>query len=217
MTKSEKQMRVVVADSHDIIRTGIASCLEENCPVTVVGQTSNGFDTINTCRRESPDLLIMDLSLTRPTGLETFERLRDKKSELKILLMSSDADPGQAFNVLAKGAVGLMPKQATQSEFAHVVTSVIQGFSCIPLDYLSQIVDLHQRARRTGNLYGLSRREIEVLEACSNGAKTKEIAQRLSISVRTVESHRNSIYKKSGHRCLETLAQSLVQPPLVAE
>ncbi|TLP55313.1 response regulator transcription factor [Parasedimentitalea maritima] len=217
MTKNKKLIRVVVADSHDIIRTGIASCLEEQCPVTIVGQTSSGFDTLNTCRREDPDLLIMDLSLTRPTGMETFEKLREKNRDLKILLMSSDADPASAFHVLAKGAVGLMPKQATCGHFAHVVGSIIQGYSCIPLEYLSQIVDLQQRAHRTGNLFGLSRREIEVLEACSDGAKSKEIAQRLSISVRTVESHRNSIYRKSGHRCLETLAQTLDYPPCVAE
>lgn len=200
-------VRVVIADSHEIVREGIANRLVESCSVEVVGQTGDGYSTIKTCRTQLPDILLMDLSLTRPSGTETFTKLRETLPEMRIIVMSSDASMIDAFSLLSQGAIGFMPKQTKGSHFVNAVQSAAAGYTCVPAEYLTKFVDLRRNVSRTGNVYGLSPRELEILEACASGQKTKEVADRLSISVRTVETHRNAIYRKTACRDLSELAR----------
>lgn len=201
------EFRIVIADSHEIVREGISAKLQKDCEASVVGQASDGYATLKVCRNEEPDLLLMDLSLTRPSGLDTFRKLRQSSPHLKILILSSDAEPSGAFAMLSEGAVGYMPKQAKSDDFVAAVNAVMMGYSCFPTQYVDDFFKLRRRMVKSGNIYGLSPREIEVLQACVDGYKTREVADRLSISVRTVETHRNSIYRKTDCRDLDALAK----------
>lgn len=201
-----EDLRVVIADSHEIVREGIASRLIADCGANVVGQASDGYTTIKICRNQTPDILLLDLSLTRPSGAETIAKLRSSMPDLKIVVMSSEASTSEAFNILAQGAVSFMPKQAKGAHFVTAIRAASAGYTCIPTTFLREFAQLRQNVTRTGNMYGLSPREVEVLEACAAGQKTKEVAERLSISVRTVETHRNSIYRKTDCRSIGELA-----------
>ena len=206
-------MRVVIADSHEIVREGIAAHLQNSCDVEIVGQAEDGYGTLKVCRAETPDLLIMDLSLVRPSGMDTFTKLRRTLPDVGILVLSSDARPKNAFNIFSQGARGFMRKQSKSKEFVAAVNAIALGYTCFPHEYIREFVGLRQKIKRTGNIYGLSPREIEVLEAFCNGAKSAEVAENLSISVRTVETHRNAIYRKTECRDplqLAEIAQELV-------
>ncbi|MFQ6550979.1 response regulator [Aestuariibius insulae] len=207
----ESAIRVVIADSHEIVREGIANRLVASCNVEIVGQASDGYTAIKVCRSCRPDILLMDLSLQRPSGAETLSKLRSTLSDMKIVVLSSDATTSDAFSTLAAGAVAFMPKQARGIHFVNAIRAASEGYTLLPTEYLAEFVSLRRNITRTGNIYGLSPREIEILEACTSGQKTKEVAENLSISVRTVETHRNSIYRKTNSRSLSDLSRIVNQ------
>ncbi|MEM9797307.1 MAG: response regulator transcription factor [Pseudomonadota bacterium] len=198
---------IVIADSHEIIREGIAARLTESCDIDVVGQAGDGYTTIKVCRQVRPDFLLMDLSLTRPAGIETLLKVRQSLPDTRVVVLSSEATVADAFHTLSRGAVGFMPKQAKGADFVTAIQAAIGGYACVPAEYLAQFVEMRRNVTRTGNAFGLSPREIEILEACASGQRTKEVAERLSISVRTVETHRNSIYRKTECRNLSELSR----------
>lgn len=202
----EDQIKIVVADSHEIVCEGIVSRLTAEGVADVVGQAADGYSTIKLCRQLKPDALVLDLELTRPAGTETFEKLRSQMPELKILILSSAASATDAFTVLSKGAAGFLPRQAKGDHIANAVRTIAMGYSCLPMQFLEEFAVLRRHVTRTGNIYGLSPREIEVLDACAAGRRTKEVAEGLSISVRTVETHRNSIYRKTACRSIGELS-----------
>lgn len=198
--------RLIVADSHEIVRDGLAKKLEDECGYNIVGQAADGYSTIKMCRMHVPDILVMGLSLTRPSGLDTFAKIRANNSDIKIVVMSQESSATDAFTVLADGAHAYVPRDARVVDLINAVRSTELGYACVPNDYIREFTSLRRNVTRTGNIYGLSPRELEVVEACVGGAKTKEVADLLSISVRTVETHRNSIYRKTDCRNINELA-----------
>jgi DNA-binding NarL/FixJ family response regulator len=194
----EDPVKVIIADSHEIVREGIALRLETDCAAQVVGQAADGYTTIKVCRNLQPDILLMDIALTRPSGAETFRKLRQILPNLKIIVVSSDEDIADAFVMMGQGASAFMTKRAKGSHFVNTIRSVALGYSVVPSDYLADFIGMKDKVSKSGNVYGLSPREIEVLQACATGASTKEVAERLEISVRTVETHRNAIYRKTS-------------------
>jgi DNA-binding NarL/FixJ family response regulator len=200
---------LVIADSHEIVREGIAARLEEGCPIEVIGQAADGYSTIKVCRQNAPDILLMDLSLTRPAGMETLTKLRATLPDLRIVVLSSEATVSDAYAVLGMGAIGFIPKQARGEDFVNVIRAAMAGYTCVPTEYLAEFVQLRRNVSRTGNSYGLSPRELEMLEACATGQCTKDVAAQFNISVRTVETHRNAIYRKTASRDLKELYRNL--------
>ncbi|MEL6839961.1 MAG: response regulator transcription factor [Pseudomonadota bacterium] len=199
--------RLIVADSHEIVREGLANKLRSDCGYDVVGQAADGYSTIKLCRTLTPEILVMGLSLTRPSGLDTFTKIRSYNSKIKIVVMSQESNATDAFTVLADGAHAYVPRDARVVDLVNAVRSTELGYACVPNAYIREFTNLRRNVTRTGNIYGLSPRELEVVEACISGAKTKEVADMLSISVRTVETHRNSIYRKTDCRNISELSQ----------
>lgn len=200
-----KHQKVVVADSHEIVCDGIKNAIEAHCNATVVGQAFNGYTTIKQCHILDPDILLMDFGLSNPSGMDIFEKVRAKHPNMKIVVISSNLSNVDAYVLLARGAAGFVPKQASGTHFANAINTISIGYTCISARYLQGFVGLQRNASRTGNIYGLSRREMEVLEQSTTGANTQEIATRLNISVRTVETHRNAIYRKTSTNSIASL------------
>lgn len=196
---------LIVADSHEIIREGLANKLSSECGYNVVEQAADGYATIKACKLHNPDILVMGLCLTRPSGLEVFEKVRKSNPDTAIVVMSQDCYASEAFTLISAGAMAFIPRDARVIDLINAVRSAELGYACVPRDYIAEFASLRGNISRTGNIYGLSPRELEVVEACATGAKTKEIADRLSISVRTVETHRNAIYRKTDCRNIQEL------------
>ena len=202
----EQRTTLIIADSQTILREGIASRLRDGCDVEVVAEAEDGYGTIKACRQHQPELLLLDLSITRPSGGDTISKLKKSLPELKIVVMTSEATAETAILALSLGAAGFISKQSKGSVFVNAVNAAKDGHSYLPLDLLEDFVRTRRNIKRTGNAFGLSPRELEILEACIKGYSTKEVAHNLNISVRTVETHRNSIYKKTACRDYGDLA-----------
>lgn len=189
---------IIIADCHEIVREGIAIRLSEATDIELVAECSDGYSTIKQCRQLNPEILFMDFGLLRPSGMETLAKIRKSNPETKIIVLSSDTNFADALFALTKGAVGFLPKQSRGSSFVHAVQAARANFSYLPLELIREFVASRRNLTRTGNAFGLSPREIEILEATVDGDTAKSVAEKLGISVRTVETHRNRIYKKAG-------------------
>ncbi len=210
MTPSETQSdtpTLLIVDEHEIVRDGISSLFSESGCATVLGFAGDGYTAIKQCRTLRPDIVLMDLGITRPNGMETFRKIKSINPVVKIVVYSSEAEKTDVFSLLAANAVGFIPKQAKGSDFVNVIRSASLGYVCVPSDFMEDFVGLRRNVSKTGNVYGLSLREMEIFEACVSGARTKEIAERLDISSRTVETHRNAIYRKTSCHNLSDLME----------
>jgi DNA-binding NarL/FixJ family response regulator len=205
-----KIFKVVVADSHEIVREAVSQRISESCFVEVVAQTSDGYGAIRACRQLKPDILLIDLSICHPSGMDTLTRLRESSPDLKLIVVSNDTSVSNAFLALSRGAVAFMSKAAKGADYVNAVNAAISGYTYVPVDVLEKFVKSRRNLSRNGNIFGLSSREIEILEASVSGLSTKQVAANLCISVRTVETHRHSIYRKTDCRDIEGLSRLMV-------
>jgi DNA-binding NarL/FixJ family response regulator len=198
---------VVIADGKEIVRSGLAAYLTQHTSAVVVAETSDGYSTLKACKAAEIDVLLLDFDITRPNIRETIAKLRSSSPHVRILVMSNNGTALDAMSVLALGAVGYISKNARGVDFANGVNSVAGDYTYVPAEFLSEFVSTRRNFTRTGNLYGLSPREMEILDATISGRGTKEIADQLGISVRTVETHRNRMYKKTNCASISDLVE----------
>jgi len=204
----EDEGSVIVAESHEIIRDVIARQIEDHCDFDRVETAGDGYTAIRLARAINPSVILLDLSLERPSGEETLMRIKKSCPSTKVIVLSSRPDFHTALSVFSKGAVGFMLKQAKGQDFVNAVAAARSGYSQLPIEFTLNFVKSRRNIGRTGNPYGLSPREMEILDACLRGEKTKQIASSLNISVRTVDTHRNNIYKKTGSNSQQALIAS---------
>ncbi len=203
---------VVIADGHEMVRESITARIETACDVSVVAGTADGYATIKAFRQLDPDLLIMDFGLQRPAGTEVLSKIVRMRPDIKIIVVTSEPSIANAFFALSNGAAAFMPKQSSSMDFVHAVNAVLNGYSYMPNDIMTQFVKSRRNLTRAGNVFGLSPRELEIMKACSDGTSTKQVANNLDISVRTVETHRHNIYRKTNCRNqaeLQSIASSM--------
>jgi DNA-binding NarL/FixJ family response regulator len=206
-----KRCKVVVVDSQEIVREAVSNRISEDCEVDVVGMAADGYSALRACRQHNPDLVILDLSILHPNGMETLGRLRESFPDVRVIIVSQDLSVSSAFLAISRGAVAFMSRRARGLDYVNAINAAIGGFTYLPADLLERFIKSRRSFNKTGNLFGLSAREIEILEACASGLTTKEVATNLNISVRTVETHRHSIYKKTECRSIEELSH-LMRP-----
>ena len=196
---------VVVADSHTIVREGIRDRLEQRNNLSVVAEARDGYGALKACRDLSPDILLLDFGITRPSGREVLAKVRATCPDTRVIVLSSEVDISNAFYCLANGAVAFMPKQASGFDFVNATTAAIRGYSYMPIEFIASFLETRKHLTRSGNIFGLSPREMEIVDSCMQGKSTKDIAEACGISVRTVETHKNNIYRKTSCRSMEDL------------
>ena len=205
MENTTEVKTVVVADVHSIVREGIRDRLEMRGNLSVIAEAQDGYGTLKACRDLAPDILLMDFSILRPSGREVLLKMAKTCPDTRIIVLSSEVDAANAFFSLANGAVAFIPKQASGFDFVNATTAAIRGFTYMPTSFISSFLEARKNVMRSGNIYGLSPREIEIVDTCIDGKSTKEVAELFGISVRTVETHKNNIYKKTSCRCMDDL------------
>ena len=192
-------VRILLADDHKIIVDGLRSLLEKNDAFKVIGQASDGLAAVRLAADLSPDLVIMDISLPGLNGIDATRRILEANSRVKVIALSMHKDGRYIAEALKGGAVGYLLKESAFDELTAAIRTVMKG-AC----YLSaSIADLvikdyirHLEKTDSGVFSVLTPREREVLQSLSEGLSTKEIAARLGISIKTVETYRVQIMEK---------------------
>jgi DNA-binding NarL/FixJ family response regulator len=190
---------IVLADDHNIVRQGIRALLENEPDFRIIGEAVDGLQTLDLVKRTNPDVLILDLMMPGINGIEVTHQVKKHSSQTHVIILSMYSNEAYVVETLRKGASGYVLKGSTSNELVQAVREVTAGrcYLSPPLSE-SAIENYIQKTKTTAlDPYNtLTDRESEVLHLTAQGCSSTEIAARLSISSRTVETHRANLMQK---------------------
>jgi DNA-binding NarL/FixJ family response regulator len=203
-------IRVLVADDHMIVRTGIRHVLESEAGFEVVGEAANGSEALSLAAKLRPDVVVLDISMPGESGLQLAAQLRDSSPEPRVLILSMHDNAEYVLESVRAGADGYLLKDTAATELRNAIRAVCRGESYFSPPIAGRLRDAlrgKQVTTATRTLDQLTGREREVLLGVVRGKTNKEIAVELGISHRTVETHRESLMRKLRIRTVAELTR----------
>ncbi len=193
--------RILLADDHELVRAGLRTLLNLEPDLEVVAEVGDGREALEAGLREEVDLAILDVTMPRLTGLQAARRLVEHRRGLRVLLLSMHENEQYLFDALEVGASGYVLKSSADRDLVRAIRAVMRGepFVC-PAALAASVRDQLERARRgeQASADPLTPRESEVVKLVAEGHSSKEIAEILTISEKTVERHRANVLEKLG-------------------
>lgn len=212
-------IRVLVADDHMIVRTGIRHVLESESGFEVVGEAANAAETLTLAARLQPDIVVLDISMPGESGLQLAARLRGVAPQARVLILSMHDNTEYVLESVRAGVNGYLLKDTAATELRNAVRAVCRGESYFSPPIAGRLRDAlrGEQATPAGSLEQLTGREREVLLGVARGKTNKEIAADLGISHRTVETHRESMMKKLQIRTVAELTRFALAAGIVED
>ncbi|VTS04448.1 response regulator transcription factor [Tuwongella immobilis] len=189
---------VVIADDHAILRDGLRTLFQAHADLEVVGEAADSNSVVQVVRESRPQVLCLDLSMPGGTGVRTIERVRAESPSTRILILTMHNDPAYLRVSLAAGAKGFMLKSTPVNELIDAIRKVASGERVIDPALPERGTNLLPAISANDPLATLSRREREVLDLLAQGHTHQEIAEKLFVSVKTVETYRARLREKTG-------------------
>ena len=206
-------IRVAVVDDHAVVREGIRRVLEGEPGVTVVGEGSNGDEALALVAREHPDVLVIDVAMPGKTGIQIAAELRKTDSATRVLILSMYDQSEYVLESVKAGARGYLLKDSPPAELRRAVRAVHRGETFFPPAIAARLAAAQKAP--ASPLSTLTPRERDVLVGIARGDTNKEIAAKLGISHRTVETHRESLMDKLAIRTVAGLTKFVLEQRLV--
>jgi DNA-binding NarL/FixJ family response regulator len=197
MTKT----RIVLADDHPVVRHGVRSLLQSDPDFVVVGEAADGLETVQLVEKLQPEVLVVDLMIPNLNGLEVTRQVKQRVPQTRVVVLSMHANEPYVLEALKNGAVGYVLKDTSGTELVQAIKHVLGGQRYLSPPLSERAVEAYlQRSQETSfdPYEQLTEREREVLHLAAEGLSNPEIAARLSISPRTVETHRANLMRKLG-------------------
>lgn len=199
-------IQVLLVDDHDLVRIGIRRILEDASGIRVVGEAKDGKQAIQLIRDLHPDVVLMDLKMPDVDGLEATPKMLRVQPNLKIVILTAfDEDPFPS-RLMQAGAMGYLTKDAGASEMIQAIKSVFHGQRYMSPKVAQQLAFKHIKHEEETPLDKLSERELQVLMMVARGLKVNDIAAKLCVSPKTVNSYRYRLFAKMGVRSDVALA-----------
>jgi two-component system, NarL family, response regulator LiaR len=193
-------IRVVIADDHAVVREGTRRILEQESDIEVIAEASDGDEAVTISTSLKPDVVIMDIAMPKLDGIEATRQIKAANSGIAILILSAYDDDQFIFSLLDAGAAGYLLKSVRGHEVIEAVRAVYAGESVLHPSIAKKVVN---RFGRSGKKHPekkpaeiLSDREMEVMKLVTRGLNNKEIADKLFLSIRTVQGHLGNIFNK---------------------
>jgi DNA-binding NarL/FixJ family response regulator len=198
---SNKKITVLLVDDHVIVREGLLKLLETEKDIEVVGEASTGQSALELARSLKPDIIVMDIAMPQMNGLEATRQIRKEMPLSKIIILSAHSDDAYVEGVMALGANGYLIKQSSACVLSEAIREVQNGklfYSPTISKRLNKrhLKSLDRNGQPNARVAHLSSRELEVLQRIAEGESNKEMATNLSISIKTVEKHRDHLMNK---------------------
>lgn len=193
-------IRILLADDHGILRAGLRNLLNAEPDFEVVGEAADGIQALEMAEQTDPDLILVDINMPNMSGIEMLQQLRAKQNSTKVLMLTVHEDDGLLKKAIRAGASGYLVKRAAESDLINAIRTVMQGDMYVhPSMTRALLKDLVPASlSKSADDNTLTHREIEILRMVARGYTNNQIAQKLSISARTVEGHRANLMGKLG-------------------
>jgi len=215
------KIKVLLADDHKIIRIGLRGILEREDDMEVVGEAESGADVLDMLGKTVTDVVLMDIDMGRTTGTETTQKVRAMFPDVKVLALTMHEEAEYIIYMLEAGASGYLLKNVGRDELLAAIRTVVQGNSyfshTVSATLLRAITDLKSKPAVAKQTAGtpLSDREIEVLKLIAQEHSNGEIAEKLFISIRTVDTHRRNILEKLQVKNTAGLVKYAIEKALI--
>jgi DNA-binding NarL/FixJ family response regulator len=210
---------VLIAEDHTIFRQGLRALLSKETDMKLVGDVEDGRSAVQLAEQLCPDVVIMDVRMPSLNGLDASRQIKAVCPPTRIVVLSANLEAELSAELLNAGVTGLVPKEAAYEELALAVRTVSTGQTYISPRVADRVVDrlLHAPNGNGGSVFLLlTPRERQVLQLIAEGRATKEIAGDLSLSVKTIETHRRQLMEKLGLYSVAELTRYAVRGGLVA-
>ena len=216
---SEQTHRLVIAEDHTILREGLKALLSTRADLEVVGEATDGREAVRAVQELNPDLILLDLSIPRSNGLEALKEIKRLSPQTKVLVLTVHKTEDYVFTALQAGADGYVLKDSSASELILAVRSVLSGERYLGPAIAGTVVSGYLGSRDGKPLRpsfdDLSTREREVLKLIAEGYRTKDIAEYLCISPKTVEKHRANLMDRLNLHTVSALTTYAIEKGLV--
>ncbi len=213
-----KPIRALLADDHTLVRAGIRGLLQGLPGVEVVGEAEDGPEALRLAESLRPDVVLLDIGMPGLNGLEVAGRLAALDPSIRVLILSMHTSEEYVLRALRAGCAGYLLKRSAVSELEVAVRAVARGETYLSPAVSKQVVDdyVGRTGGATDPIEALTARQREILQLVAEGNTSKEIAERLGLSLKTVEAHRAQIMERLGVRDLAGLVRFAVRVGLVA-
>jgi len=189
-------INVLLVDDHDLVRTAIRNLLANVAGIRVVGEARTGEEAIKLCRKQNPQVVLMDVKMPGIGGFEATRKLLRHNPDLKVLVLTSCNNDIYPARLLQIGASGYITKGSTMEEMVQAILAVKSGQRYISPDIASRLAFKHVSSNDESPFDALSERELQVMLMITKGAKVQDIAEKLCLSPKTVNSYRYRIFEK---------------------
>jgi DNA-binding NarL/FixJ family response regulator len=206
---------VLLVEDHGLVRAGLRTLLEALPDVYVVGEASDGSDAVKLIEQLHPDIVLMDISMPRLNGIEAIRRAIKLQPRPRILVLSMHTDKEYVRAALAAGAAGYLLKAAEREELATAIATIVRGDSWLSPPIAKVVIDDLYATTELAQPDELTPRQREVLQLVAEGHSTKDIARRLDVSVKTVETHRAQIMQRLGINNIAGLVRYAIRARII--
>ncbi|MBI3577917.1 MAG: response regulator transcription factor [Ignavibacteriales bacterium] len=196
------KIRILLADDHALIRSGIATLLQGNADFSIIGEAKDGEEAVQKAKELSPDVVVIDLSMPKLSGVEATKIIKKKYPNIRVLVLTMHENEEYVYQILKSGAGGYVLKSAGKEELSAAIRAVARGEKFFSPRVSQIMAEGYLRRAEEDELKGrqddapLTRREKEILALVANGLTNQQIADQLYISPRTVDTHRTNIMQK---------------------
>ena len=215
-----RKIRILLADDHKLMRSGLRVLLEQQSGLSVAGEASDGREALSLSGSLKPDVLVMDVGMPNLNGIEAASQISQSHPEISIVMLSMHADESYVLRALKAGAKGYLLKDSAESDLIRAVHAVAEGKSFFSPAVSKVLLDDYVRKLKRSGVEDpydlLTPREREVLQLVAEGNSNKDVAQLLNLSVYTVETHRANIMGKLNLRGVPELILYAVRKGIIS-
>jgi two-component system, NarL family, nitrate/nitrite response regulator NarL len=214
---AKPRIKVMLVDDHPVVRKGVGACLARHEHLQIVAEASDGREAVAKARQLLPNVILMDIDMPHMNGLAVTELLRKELPEIKVLILSMHSNTDYVMRIIQSGARGYILKEAPTEELVRAVDAVFAGEAFFSPEVAHAALNQFVRGvSNQGSDANLTAREREVLVQIAEGLSNKEIASRLGVGVRTVETHRERIMRKLDIHSVAGLTKFAISRGLVS-
>ena len=211
--------RVLIADDHKIVREGLKALIDKQESMQVVAEADNGLEAVRLARKLQPDVVIMDLGMPQMNGIEATREVTAHEPGIKVIALSMHSDKRFVLQMIKAGASGYVLKDSAFEELITAIKTVVSNQSYLSPKITDVVIKDYVQTLSKGDVSAfsvLTAREREVLQLLAEGRSTKEIAASLSVSVKTVETHRQQIMSKLNIHSVAELIKYAIREGLTS-